>query len=112
LFRRATLQNRIMQILAENNLDALVFPHQQRLVVPIGERQVERNGVVASTTGFPSIVVPGGFSPASASAPVGVPVGVEFIGRPWDEGKLIQIAYGFEQGTLWRVPPKSTPPLP
>lgn len=110
-FKRSRLQDHLMQIMAENNLDALVFPHQQRLVVPIGSRQVERNGVLASATGFPSIVVPGGFSPPTDSAPVGVPVGVEFLGRPWEEEKLIRLAYGFEQATKHRVPPKSAPPL-
>jgi amidase len=112
LYRRKLLQDRIMEIMAENNLDALTFPHQQRLVVPIGERQVERNGNIASIPGFPSIAVPGGFSPPTANAPVGVPVGIEFVGRPWDEGRLIRLAYGFEQATKFRVPPKSAPPQP
>jgi Asp-tRNA(Asn)/Glu-tRNA(Gln) amidotransferase A subunit family amidase len=112
LYRRKLLQDRIMEIMAENNLDALIFPHQQRLVVPIGERQVERNGNIASIPGFPSIAVPGGFSPSTANAPVGVPVGMEFVGRPWDEGRLIRLAYGFEQATKFRVPPKSAPPQP
>ena len=112
LYRRKLLQDRIIEIMAENNLDALIFPHQQRLVVPIGERQVERNGNIASVPGFPSIAVPGGFSPPTATAPVGVPVGMEFVGRPWDEGRLIRLAYGFEQATKFRVPPKSAPPQP
>lgn len=111
LFRRSRLQDRVMQIMAENNLDALLFPHQQRLVVPIGSRQVERNGVLGSTTGFPSIVVPGGFSHPNTNAPEGVPVGIELLGRPWDEGKLIGIAFGIEQATRSRLEPKSTPPL-
>jgi amidase len=79
--------------------------------VPIGSRQIERNGVVGATTGFPSIVVPGGFSAPDQNAPIGVPVGVEFLGRPWDEATLIRIAYGFEQATKFRRPPESTPPL-
>lgn len=111
LVRRMQLRDRIMQIMAESNLDALVFPHQQRLVVPIGSRQVDRNGVLASTTGFPSIAVPGGFSAPNEHAPVGVPIGIEFLGRPWDEGKLIRLTYAFEQATKYRLPPRSTPPL-
>lgn len=112
LFRRMKLRDRVMQIMAENRLDALVYPHQQRLVVPIGARQVDRNGVLGSAMGFPAITVPGGFSPPTDTAPIGVPVGIEFLGRPWDEPTLIRLAYGFEQATRFRRPPQSTPPLP
>lgn len=111
LVKRMQLQERVMQIMAENQLDALIYPHQQRLVVQIGERQVGRNGVVASVTGFPVITVPGGFSKPTATAPIGVPVGIEFLGRPWSEPMLIRIAYAFEQATRFRQPPPTTPPL-
>ena len=111
LQKRSELQQRVMKIMADERLDAIVFPHQKRLVVPIGETQVERNGSLASATGFPSIVVPGGFSSATATAPLGVPVGMEFMGRPWSEKVLIEIAYGYEQATKHRRPPASAPPL-
>src|SRR5277367_6294753 len=62
LQKRSELQQRVMQIMADNRLDAMVFPHQKRLVVPIGETQVERNGALGSVTGFPCMFVPGGFS--------------------------------------------------
>jgi hypothetical protein len=99
------LQKRVMQIMAEDQLDALVYPHQQCLVVPVGERQVGRNGVVASVTGFPAIALPGGLSKSTATAPIGVPVGIEFLGRPWSEPVLIRIAYAFEQATRFHRPP-------
>jgi amidase len=112
LFKRMKLRDKVMQIMATSELDALAYPHQQRLVVPIGSRQADRNGVLGSATGFPAITVPGGFSPPTDTAPIGVPVGVEFLGRPWDEPTLIRLAYGFEQATRFRRPPQSTPPLP
>jgi Asp-tRNA(Asn)/Glu-tRNA(Gln) amidotransferase A subunit family amidase len=111
LQKRAELQQRVMKIMADERLDAIVFPHQQRLVVPIGEKQVERNGVLGSVTGFPSIVVPGGFSSPTPTAALGVPVGIEFLGRPWSEKLLIEIAYGYEQATKHRRPPPAIPPL-
>jgi amidase len=111
LRRRAELQQHILAMLANQHLDALVFPHQKRLVVPVGETQVERNGVLAAVTGFPSIVVPAGFSPPTATAPIGVPVGLELLGTPWSEGTLIEIAYGYEQATRHRRPPPTVPPL-
>jgi Asp-tRNA(Asn)/Glu-tRNA(Gln) amidotransferase A subunit family amidase len=110
LQKRSELQQRVMKITADEQLDAIVFPHQQRLVVPIGEKQVERNGALGSVTGFPSIVVPGGFSSATPTASIGVPVGIEFLGRPWSEKLLLEIAYAYEQATTHRRPPPSIPP--
>jgi amidase len=111
LQKRSELQQRVMKIMADDRLDAIVFPHQKRLVVPVGETQVERNGALASVTGFPSIVVPGGFSKPTLTAKLGVPVGIEFLGRPWSEEVLIEIGYGYEQATKHRRPPTTTPPL-
>ena len=102
----------IANLMAQNNLDALVFPHQKCLVVPIGEtNQPGINGVVAALAGFPSIVVPAGFSLPTTHAPMGVPVGMEIVGHPWGEPKLLKLAYGFEQATHARRPPESTPAL-
>src|ERR1700676_1745574 len=102
----------VANLMAQNKLDALVFPHQKVLVVPIGEtNQPGINGVVAALAGFPSIVVPAGFSAPTTSAPMGVPVGMEIVGHPWGEPELLKLAYGFEQATHARRPPESTPAL-
>lgn len=111
LVKRAELQTQTMKLMADYKLEALVYPHQKRLVVPVGQTQLERNGVLGSVTGFPSIVVPGGFSAPTVSALIGVPIGLEFLGRPWSEPILIQIAYAFELATKLRRPPASTPSL-
>ncbi len=100
------LKERLLDIMAANRLDALVFPHQQRLVVKVGETQVERNGVLASVTGFPSITIPAGFSAPSATAPLGVPIGIEFVARPWSERTLIALAGALEQAMPLRKAPK------
>jgi amidase len=109
LQRRSELQQRVMKIMADDRLDAIVFPHQKRLVVSVGETQVERNGGLGSVTGFPSIVIPGGFSSPTPTATLGVPVGIEFLGRPWSEKLLVEIGYGYEQATQHRLPPPTTP---
>jgi amidase len=111
LQKRSELQQRVMKIMADERLDAIMFPHQKRLVVPLGETQVERNGALGSVTGFPSIVVPGGFSSPTPTATLGVPVGIEFLGRPWSEKLLVEIGYGYEQATQHRRPPPNIPPL-
>lgn len=111
LIKRMELRDLVMRIMAEYDLDAIAFPHQKRPVVKVGEPQAERNGVLGSATGFPSCVVPAGFTTPTEEAPIGVPVGLEILGREWDEGKLIEIAYGFEQATHYRKVPVSTPCL-
>ena len=82
---------------------------------------------IAARAGYPSIVVPGGFvdNPAVAPPPFtpptpfpagfnakDAPFGVTFSGPAFSEPKLIGYAYAFEQATLHRVPPESTPALP
>ncbi|MCI9882031.1 MULTISPECIES: amidase family protein [Methylobacterium] len=112
LARIADLKAHVAEVFAAQTLDALVYPLQKRLVVPIGElNQADRNGIVAGLTGFPAIDVPAGFSAATETAPEGVPVGMDLLGRPWSEAKLLGLAYAFEQATKLRRPPASTPAL-
>ena len=44
-------------------------------------------------TGTPAISVPAGFTPE------GLPVGLQIVGRPNQDFRLLQIAYAFEQAT-------------
>jgi amidase len=105
LLRRNDLRRAVMQVMADNNLDAILYPHQKRLVVPVGEDQVERNGVLSNSTGFPAVTFQGGFSSPTETAPIGVPVGIELLGPEWSEAKLLKYAYAFEQATQHRQPP-------
>lgn len=110
MYNKIAVRREVMKIMADLHLDAMVYPHQQQLVCKIGSNQLQRNGVLCSSTGFPSICVPAGFAP-SEEAPIGVPVGMEIIGRPWSEAVLIEIAYSFEQHSHFRKMPVSTPAL-
>ena len=112
LGRREQLRQAVMTAMANDDLDAILYPHQRRLVAAIGEPQLERNGVLSNGTGFPAITLPGGFSSPTASAPVGVPIGIELLGSAWSEPRLIELAFAFEQATTIRKPPVATPPLP
>src|SRR3984893_326659 len=110
--RMDEIRMEVANLMAKNTLDALVYPHQKCLVLPIGATfQKDRNGVIAALAGFPAIEVPGGFSTPTATAPIGVPVGLEFLGRAWGEPELLKLAFGFEQATHLRKPPVSTPAL-
>lgn len=110
MYNKIGVRTHVLKIMADLNLDAMIYPHQQQLVCKLGANQQQRNGVLCSSTGFPSIAVPAGFAP-DENAPIGVPVGMEIIGRPWSEGKLIEIAYSFEQHSHFRRAPASAPDL-
>lgn len=106
LLRQQTVKNKIMKLIAENRLDCIVYPHQQQLVCKIGDSQKQRNGVLCSVTGFPSVVVPAGFSAPSSEAPLGVPAGMEIIGEPWSEKRLLMIARAYEKAAKMRKAPE------
>lgn len=111
--RMDAIRIEVANLMAKNQLDALVYPHQKCLVLPIGATfQKDRNGILAALSGFSAIEVPAGFSRPTATAPIGVPVGMELLGREWAEPELIRLAFGFEQATHLRRPPISTPALP
>lgn len=105
LLRQQTVKNKIMQLIASKCLDCIVYPHQQQLVCKIGDSQKQRNGVLCSVTGFPSVVVAAGFAPAGETAPLGVPVGMEIIGEPWSEKRLLMIAAAYEKAAQMRKAP-------
>ena len=53
----------------------------------------------AAVAGCPHITVPAGFA-------FGLPVGLSFVGGPWQEGLLLKLAYGFEQASRARRVPR------
>jgi len=58
-----------------------------------------RNCDPISVVGYPAISVPAGYSKT------GLPIGLQIVTRPWEEAKLLSIAYSFEQATQVRKPP-------
>ena len=41
----------------------------------------------------------------------GLPMTISFMGRPYDEGRLIRYGYAYEQATMLRRPSPLVPPL-
>jgi amidase len=107
----------ILKIMADNRLDALVyatFDHQPTLIAadvlenPDTKDEAGRgnNRYLSPALAFPALTVPAGFTTD------GLPVGIEFMGRPFAEPTLLKLGYAYEQGTRNRKPPASTPALP
>lgn len=95
--RAVTLRRRVVALMNERQLDALVYPLQKcpvvRLDVPV---QRDRNGILAAATGLPAIDIPMG-------EVEGVPVGLDLLGQPWSEARLIALAQAGETALMTRA---------
>ena len=101
------LRTTLAQTFSSHHLDAIIYPEQKNLVVKIGSpSQSGRNGILAALTGTPVITVPVGFSDATDDAKVGVPIGMEILGRPWTEEVVLGVAkrVGEVLGPVRRMP--------
>jgi Asp-tRNA(Asn)/Glu-tRNA(Gln) amidotransferase A subunit family amidase len=105
LARQAMIRDIVISVLEHQRLDALVYPTMRQKPALIGERQAGSTCQLAAHTGLPALSLPAGFTPD------GLPVGVEFLGKPLADARLLSLAYAFEQIGPQRRPPTTTPPL-
>ena len=59
----------------------------------------DNNQIIAPHTGQPAFTVPMGYLEGN------LPVGIQFLGRMFDEPTLIKLSYAYEQATLHRKEP-------
>jgi amidase len=97
--KRTQLKSAIYEVMARHELDALAYPTIRRIASLITEEQSDDSCHLSANSGFPAITVPAGFSQE------GMPVGLELLGRPWDDVRLVGMAYAFEQATRHRRAP-------
>ncbi len=97
------LRETIIRTLEDNALDAVVYPMASRIPSLIDEERHYRtasNGKLAAYSGFPVVTVPAGYD-----ADWETPVGVQFLAGPFEEDRLFELAYAYEQASNRRVPP-------
>ena len=94
-------------LLAQHNLDALLYPTVLLRPPLIGGDIVANpnNCRLSPSTDLPALAIPAGFTPR------GLPVGVELLGPAFSEPRLLALAYGWEVAARPRQAPFSTPPL-
>ena len=137
---RFALRTIVLQCMQEQDLDVLVSPTASvpppKLTAPREPNVNGRSAVgwsLLGQQGFPVLTVPAGFTtevwdrvrdesapgeagqPASrlvGPIPARLPVGLDLIGRPFDEPLLIRVASAFEAATGHRSPPPGFGPLP
>ena len=110
------VRSKLLAILDESELDGLVFPTMPCPASPRYDAEDAsyacdiddpyRPCYMASTSGFPEITVPAGFTARDA-----MPVGLSFLGRPFSETDLVAMARDFEEAAQALRAPASTPVL-
>ena len=103
------LGDAVLSAMEAAGVDVLVYPtynYPARLIGDLNTTYGANSGTLSPPTGFPAFNVPMGFVGES------LPSGLQILGKPFAEGTMIEIAYGYERATMHRRPPASTPPLP
>ena len=98
----------IDRVMVAERLDAIVGPTSgpAALLDPLGGRGGSGGGcsTPSAMAGYPNMTLPMGFI-------FGLPIGISLFGRAWTESTLIRLAYGYEQATKHRQPPKFLPTM-
>jgi amidase len=91
--RMATLDNGILAVMAANNLDALISPSTGPSWVinyQTGDTGTQVASAHAAIAGCPHLTIPMG-------AVMGMPVGLSLVARPFEDAKVIELGYAYEQ---------------
>jgi amidase len=104
---RLTRRDGIDKVMRKYKLDALVVPTDAPArIIDLVNGDASNTDIEstspAAVAGYPHITVPAGFV-------FGLPVGISFFAKAWDDAKLIQYAYAFEQATQYRRQPRYLP---
>jgi len=102
---RDATQTRLRELFTAEHLDALVAPTNApawKTDAVLSDHVRVSSSQPAAVAGWPSLTLPMAFSD-------GLPLGLSFIGQPWTEVGLLQLAYAFEQATHAAQAPQFLP---
>ena len=110
LIARERLMTNLLAVMADRRLDAIVHKAVEHQPTPIEDGVnppfVDQKGAPHLNTFLifvPSIVVPAGFTSD------GLPAGITFLGRGYDDARMIRYAHAYERAARHRRPPESAP---
>ncbi|MEC7388959.1 MAG: amidase, partial [Pseudomonadota bacterium] len=98
--RRLTREEGIDKALLDHSCCALVAPTTSTpwaIDFLNGDNRIGGSSCLAAVSGYPSVTVPMGYVS-------GLPTGLSFIGRAWEDYLIIDLAYAFEQISMVRCP--------
>ncbi len=111
---REAMKQDMMQAL--DNVDVLVTPTSPIVTPKLGDDQIDIDGsqvpmrpalrrftLPFNLSGLPACTIPCGLSPD------GLPIGLQIIGKPFDEATVLQLAHAYERSTTWH---QLRPPTP
>jgi Asp-tRNA(Asn)/Glu-tRNA(Gln) amidotransferase A subunit family amidase len=102
-----TIWSLLIELMDRYSLEALVYPVKALPAPMLGSGdEGPRDNAFSSTPGLPAIVLPAGLNED------GLALALEFLGRPFSEPTLLQIADAYERASHARVASKTTPHLP
>ncbi len=113
LHKETEIREALIALMDKYQLDALVYPYKTSPAAKIVGADVGRdpdetaagNNNVSANTGLPAVTFPAGLTKD------GLPIGMQFLGRPFSEPRLIALTYAYEQSAPPRQPPALVPPL-
>jgi Asp-tRNA(Asn)/Glu-tRNA(Gln) amidotransferase A subunit family amidase len=106
---RETFRQLFVDLMDQHKLDAMLYPANHARP-HTHEGGLERYGSEPGTceesaaTGLPQVTVPAGFIGGR------YPAGISFLGRMWDDKRLLEIAAAYERATRHRRPPTTVRP--
>ena len=106
---RDSVRAAIVRAMAAADVDALVYPtwsNAPRLIGDLNTPHGDNNQFFSPAPGLPAVTVPMGWLRDDR-----LPAGLQLLGRPWTEARLLGLAYAYEQATRHRRPPPTMPPL-
>ncbi|MDO9711575.1 amidase [Paracraurococcus lichenis] len=98
---RAAYRRIFDEVMAQHALDALVFPHARAELPPLHGKELIAETTVSeiNIAGLPGVTMPAGWYAS------GAPFCLIFVGRAFEEAKLLALAHDYEQATKHRKPP-------